>query len=131
VDPGLSVHSTIVEDLFDRPLTRRVLVDVKTRSLRRRVWYRALDRIERGLVDLTIRWVDKIRNRTMTTVLLRILGKLARAMMQGMVRVQAVGRELAMKASELAVGWGNSNAYKWRFDESFWRGLARAGSLVS
>jgi hypothetical protein len=107
------------------PLTRRVLLDVKTRSLRRRVWYRVLDRMERGLVDLTIRWVDKIRNRTMTNVLLRILGKLARAMQQGMVRVLTLGRELALRASLLAVAWGNSDAYDWRFEQGFWLKLAK------
>jgi hypothetical protein len=123
------VQSATVEDLLARPLTRGVLVDLKTRSLRRRVWYRVLDRMERGLVDLTIRWVDKIRNRTMTSVLLRILGKLAQAMQQGMARVLLVGRELALKASVLAVGWENSRAYEWRFDESFWRGLARTRGL--
>jgi hypothetical protein len=100
-------------------------VDLKTRSLRRRVWYRVLDRIERGLVDLTIRWVDKVRSGTMARVLLRILGKLAQAMQQGMVRVLTVGRELALRASVLAVGWGNSDAYGWRFDRGFWLKLAK------
>jgi len=66
----------------------------------------------------------------MTRVLLRILGKLVQAMEQGMVRVLAFGRELALTASELAVGWGNRNAYMWRFDESFWRGLARTRNLL-
>jgi hypothetical protein len=119
------LHSGLVGDLLEGPLTRRVLVDLKTRSLRRRVWYRVLDRVERGLVDLTIRWVDRVRNGTMARVLLRILRKLAQALEQGMARVLAVGRELALRASELAVGWGNEEAYAWRFDEAFWRGLAR------
>jgi hypothetical protein len=111
--------------MLEGPLTRRVLVNMKIRSLRRRIWFRVLDRMERGLVDLTIRWVDKIRNRTMTSVLLRILGKLAQAMRQGMARVLAVGRELALRASVLAVEWGNSEAYGWRFDRGFWVKLAR------
>ncbi len=70
-------------------------------------------------MDLTIRWVDKVRSRLMARVLLRILGKLVRAMEQGMARVLTVGRELALQASLLAVGWGNSQAYAWRFDEGF------------
>ncbi len=117
------MYSATVDGLFDRPLTRRVLVDLKTRSLRRRVWYRVLDRIERGLVDLTIRWVDNVRNKKMAEVLLRILGKLAQAVQQGMARVLALGRELALRASELAVGWGNLGAYGWRSDRTFWVGL--------
>jgi hypothetical protein len=82
-----------------------------------------LDRVERGLLDLTIRWVDNVRSGRLTEMLLRILVKLAQAMEQGIGRVLAVGRELALQASVLASGWGNSQAYAWRFDESFWRGL--------
>ena len=119
------MHSDLSKDLFDGPLTKRVLLDLRTRSLRKRVWYRALDRIERGLVDLTIRWVDNVRNCTMARVLLRILGKLVQALEHGMVRVLTVGRELALRASELAVRWGNTQAYTWRSDKVFWFGLAR------
>ena len=119
------MHSDLSKDLFVRPLTKRVLLDLRTRSLRKRVWYRALDRIERGLVDLTIRWVDNVRNCTMARVLLRILGKLVQALEHGMVRVLTVGRELALRASELAVRWGNTQAYTWRSDKVFWFGLAR------
>jgi len=119
------LHSDLSKDLFVGPLTKRVLLDLRTRSLRKRVWYRALDRIERGLVDLTIRWVDNVRNCTMARVLLRILGKLLQALEHGMVRVLTVGRELALRASELAVRWGNTQAYTWRSDKVFWFGLAR------
>lgn len=121
----VSLHSDLSKDLFVGPLTKRVLLDLRTRSLRKRVWYRALDRIERGLVDLTIRWVDNVRNCTMARVLLRILGKLVQALEHGMVRVLTVGRELALRASELAVRWGNTQAYTWRSDKVFWFGLAR------
>ncbi len=115
---------TPVMALLEKPLTRDTIAGLKTRALRRRVWYGTLDRVERGLVDLTIRWVDKVRSRRLTETLLRILAKLVLAMEQGMARVLTVGRELALRASVLAVGWGNLQAYAWRFDESFWRGLA-------
>ena len=105
-------------------------MSLKTRALRRRLWYRTLDRIERGLVDLTIRWVDNVRNRTMTKVLLRILGKLAHALEQSMARVLAIGKELALNASRLAVEWGNNQAISWRFERGFWIGLARASGNV-
>lgn len=85
--------------------------------------------MERGLLDLTIRWVDKVRNQTMTKVLLRILEKLSRAMNQRMAQVLTVGKRLALRASELAVEWGNSGAYSWRLDESFWQGLVASKSV--
>ena len=96
---------------------------MKTRGLRRRVWYWALDRMERGLVDLTIRWVDKVRSGRMTETLMRILLKLAQALETGVGRVLGRGRMLAAKASEFAVGWGNESAYHWRFEQAFCNAL--------
>jgi hypothetical protein len=75
--------------------------------------------MERGLVDLTIRWVDKVRSGRMTETLMRILAKLAMALETGMGRVLARGRILAAKASELAVGWGSLSAFSWRFETGF------------
>ncbi len=112
-----------IRDVLDSPLTGRKLAGLKTRALRKRVWFRVLDRVERGLLDLTIRWVDDVRSGRFRETLLRILVKLAQAMEQGMARVLVVGRELALRASLLAVRWGNDQAYAWRFEESFWRGL--------
>src|SRR5947209_16157317 len=114
-----------LEQFLHSPLTGRTLAGLKTRALRKRVWYRVLDRIERGLLDLTIRWVDNVRSRRLTETLLRILVKLARAMEQGMSRVLVVGRELALRASVLAVKWGNVEAYSWRLDRGFWLGIAK------
>lgn len=119
-----SEESSLTE-FIDSPLTGRKLAGLKTRALRKRVWFRVLDRVERGLLDLTIHWVDNVRSGRLTEMLLRILVKLARAMEQGRARVLLVGRELALKASVLAVKWGNSQAYYWRFDREFWLGIAR------
>jgi hypothetical protein len=75
--------------------------------------------MERGLVDLTIRWVDKVRSGLMAETLVRILVKLALALETGMGRVLGRGRVLAVRASELAVGWGNWSAFSWRFETAF------------
>jgi len=96
---------------------------LKTRAIRKRVWFNVLDRVERGLLDLTMRWVDKVRSGRMTETVLRILLKLVQAMEHGTGRVLVVGRELALRVSVLAVGWGNGEAYAWRLDKTFWRGL--------
>ena len=120
------MHPRTVGDLLDGPLTKRTLFELKTRSLRKGVWFRALSRIERGLVDLTMRWVDRVRNDTMARVLLRILEKLALALEQGMARILGAGRLLALKASTIAVEWGNDDAYAWRFERAFWICLGRS-----
>src|SRR6266702_288193 len=120
-----------LEQFLHSPLTGRTLAGLKTRALRKRVWYRVLDRIERGLLDLTIRWVDNVRSRRLTEMLLRILAKLARAMEQGMARVLVVGRELALRASLLALRGGREQADGWRDAESLSRGLGLSSEAVS
>ena len=115
---------SLLEEL-NGPITREVLVGLKTRGLRRRLWYSTLSRIERGLVDLTIRWVDKVRSGRLTETLVRILAKLAVALETGMGRVLARGRIPAMKASEMAVGWGNDSAFYWRFETAYANALGR------
>jgi len=107
----------------ERPLTRELIVGVRTRALRRGIWFRVLDRVERGLVDLTIRWVDRVKSGRLAQVLVRILEKLARAMEDRMVRVLEKGRTLAFRLSDLAVSWGDPTAYSWRFDGNFQRHL--------
>src|SRR5437016_7097299 len=118
-----AVPDFLSKKLLGGPITRKVLIGMKTRGLRRRVWYRALDRMERGLVDLTIRWVDKVRSGRMTETLMRILAKLAQALETGMGRVLGKGRILAARASELAVKWGNVSAYSWRYEQGFCRAI--------
>jgi len=115
---------SLLEEL-NGPITREVLVGLKTRGLRRRLWYSTLSRIERGLVDLTIRWVNKVRSGRLTETLVRTLAKLAVALETGMGRVLARGRILAMKASEMAVGWGNDSAFYWRFETAYANALGR------
>jgi len=114
-----SVPGSLSKELLTGPITREVLVGMRTRGLRRRLWYSTLSRMERGLVDLTIRWVDKVRSGLMAETLLRILVKLALALETGMGRVLGRGRVLAVRASELAVGWGNGSAFYWRFETAF------------
>ena len=106
-----------------RELNREFLVALRTRALRRRVWFRVLDRVERGLVDLTIRLVDRVKSGRLAQVLVRILEKLARAMEDRMVRVLEKGTALAFRLSDLAVSWGDPTAYSWRFDGNFQRHL--------
>ncbi len=113
----------MLEVSLNGPLTRDVIVGLKTRALRRRVWFWSLDRLERGLVDLTIRYVDQVKSNRLRQVLVEILGKLARALESSMVRALGRGWIVAARLSGLAVGWGNIEAYSWKFEEAFHRYL--------
>lgn len=101
------------------------LVEAKRAALRQGFWFRALDRVERGVLDLTIRYVGNIRSAKLAKMVTAILIKLELAVesvVERMVRV--VGRSLAQKVSRMALSWGNRSASQWAEDISFARYLA-------
>lgn len=101
------------------------LVEAKRVALRRGVWFRALNRVERSVLDLTVRCVDKIRSAMLAKVVTAILIKLKLAMESAVERmVRVVGRSLALKVSSIALSWGNRSAAEWVEDSAFARYLA-------
>lgn len=100
------------------------LTSLKRRALRRRVWFGVLTRAERGIVDLTIRCVDRIRSMRLALVIGRIVCKVLKAFRSGFLdRVERIGYDLAERISGIAVGWGYAEASEWRRDLGFVRHL--------
>ena len=105
-------------------MTREWLGLVKGRALRKRVWYRVLDRLERGIVDLTIRCVDEVKSSRLALVVGRLVCKILKACRSTfLMRVARTGRELAEARSQIAVSWGMKAASDWKRDTSFIRYL--------
>ncbi len=101
------------------------LVEAKRMALRRGIWFRVLDRIERGLLDLTMKYVDSIRSPKLANLVVVIVEKLKQASETIVDRmVRTVGLPLSQKTSSLAVGWGNHAAVEWADDREFARFLA-------
>jgi hypothetical protein len=98
---------------------RRELVSIKLRALRKRIWFKVLDRVERALIDLTIRVVDTVRSSMLAGVLSTLVGKLEEAMEGLLERARKIGRPLAQRLSALAQAWGNERAGDWAREESF------------
>lgn len=101
------------------------LAEARHAAFRRGVWFRVLSRIERGVVDLTLRYVDDIKSIKLAKVLTAIMEKLQQAtenMANRLVRL--IGVPLAQKASGIAVTWGNLSAEAWANDRDFARYLA-------
>ena len=100
--------------------TRSFLVGVRKKALRRRVWWRALDRVERGIVDLTIRVVDKVQSEALGVEIVKILKKLKDALKSPFVRLmESYGLERARRLSEQALSWGYEKAGGWAYDFRF------------
>ena len=105
-------------------MTREWLVSVRKMALRRRVWFGVLSRMERGVVELTIRCVDKVRSARLALVIGRIVCKILDASRSRfLMRVDGVGYDLAERISKIAVGWGYVGASGLRQDLGFVRYL--------
>jgi hypothetical protein len=104
--------------------TSKKLAGFKKFALRRRVWFKSLSRIERGIIDLTIKYVDNIKSTKLVKVLTAIIEKLQISMESKAERlVRTIGLALAKKISEIAVKWGNGLAIAWAKDREFARFL--------
>ncbi len=114
-----------MRNTFCFTLSRRGLVNLKSRALRSGAWFTALRRVERALVDCSIRIVDEVRSTVLAKVLLSIVKKLEDASESRVSRaIRAVGFPCAQKLSLLAQKWGNKCAQDWAFDLSFARFIA-------
>jgi hypothetical protein len=97
---------------------------VKTRALRQRVWFKAVSRVERGIVDLTIRCVETVRSPVLASAVLNIVSKILEVLREGfMERAEKVGREVAEKLCVVAERWGNESCSAWKRGDGFVRFL--------
>jgi len=105
-------------------LDKRLLKKVKVRAFRNGAWFRALHRLDRVLVNLTIRVVDRIRSATLVKNILTVIKKLEENVGGDLLRdLNDLGFSLARKLGLIAQRWGNTSAKKWAFDLSFLRFL--------
>ena len=101
-------------------LTRAVLIDIRTKSLRKRTWFRKLASIERSLVNLTIRVVDEVKSPTLGHILEAIVRKLEDALESSFLRrVWVKGYELASRLARTAYSWGYTKALNWVMDRAY------------
>jgi hypothetical protein len=93
--------------------------------MRSGVWFKALRRIDRVLIDLTIKVVGNVRSVTLAKSILALTRKLEGIMESRLSRaLREVGFPLAQKLSLPAQKWGNRSASQWAEDPGFARYLA-------
>ena len=119
------VWGLVAKQTLSNCLSVKALFDVKKLALRRRVWFRSLSRIERAIIDLTVRYVDNIKSTKLAQLVGVIVEKLQMTLESKADRlVRTVGLSLAQKTSAIAVSWGNRLASLWAFDRGFARYLS-------
>ena len=96
------------------------LAKIRLVAVRRGVWFRVLNRVERGVIDLTLRVTRRIRSRILARVVYSIVKKLLEALESKVIQqMRQIGVPLAEKISLIAQKWGNKNAYGWAGDVGF------------
>jgi len=119
---------TSKEGAMSFQLTREGLTRTKKKALRQRCWFKVLNRMERSILDLTIRCVERVRSPLLKRSLMPILSKLFYAMEKGYTYViERIGRPLAAKVSSIAESWGNKDARTWKNDQALIRYLGATG----
>jgi hypothetical protein len=99
---------------------RKQLLRLKTKAMRTGAWFKVLQRIDRALVDLTIKVTDTVQSKKLLKSLLFIKQKLERTMESPLSRaIREVGLPLSQKLSAIAQKLGNASAIRWAFDRNF------------
>ena len=89
------------------------------------MWYRALDRLERGIFSLATQLIDEVKSELLGVELVKILSKLSDAMKSGFVRcMEEFGYGKARSISAQAVSFGYRSACSWASDKGLVRYLA-------
>jgi hypothetical protein len=107
-------------DFTSKLLGKEQLLKLKLRAMRAGVWFRALPRIDRVLVDLTIRVAQCIRSPSLASRILSVARKVEDLLESRFARaVREFGFSLTCRLSLLAQKWGNKAARSWAGDEGF------------
>jgi len=97
-------------------VTRREdLIRLKLVAVRRGLWFRVLDAVERAIVDLAIRVVERVKSSQLKGVLTSIASKIVGALKARAFRerAMAVGRILAERIARIAERLGVKDARRW------------------
>ncbi len=106
-------------------LGKTQLLKLRVKAMRAGVWFKALPRIDRVLVDLTIQVANSIRSKTLIKSILAVTRKLQGLLERRISRnLTEIGLPIAQKLSVLAQKWGNRNAQEWANNIGFVRYLA-------
>lgn len=103
-----------------RMFTRGFLSELRLKAVRRRVLFHALDEVERGILYLCTRVVDKVSSPVLGVQLAGIVSKLVEAFKGEFTRhVESYGYRRVVQVVGQAVAMGYKAAYTWLSDKEF------------
>jgi len=106
-------------------IEKKQLIKFKCKAIRAGMWFKALPRIDRVLIDLAIKVTQSIRSQSLAKCIMSITRKLEGLLENRLERaMKEIGFPMARKLSLFAMKWGNSRAQEWTEDVGFVRYLA-------
>ncbi len=105
-------------------LDKAQLIQLKLKAMRSGAWFRTLLRIDRVLVDLTIRVNTNVRSCTLAKSIFSVARKLQAVESRLARAIREFGFPLVCKLSLFAQKWGHEGAWEWVSDAGFARYLA-------
>jgi hypothetical protein len=107
-------------ELFDVD-SREGLAKLKAIAVRRGLWFKILSALERAVVDLTIKVVERVRSSTLRSVLKSIASKVMKVLEARSFkeRAVAIGRVLLERLVRIAEKLGCKRAKEWARDPGF------------
>jgi hypothetical protein len=106
-------------------LDKTQLLKLKMRAMRAGVWFRGLRRIDRVLVDLTLKVAVSVRSALLARSVLSVTRRLGELLENKVGRaIRETGFSLARRLSQFAQRWGYRAAEGWVTDLGFVRFLA-------
>jgi len=79
------------------------LAKIRKEAWRKKVWFKALSRLERSILDLASKCIDKPKSPLLIDILAKIVVKVKKALMSLVYRLmEQIGRPLAKKISQIA-----------------------------
>jgi len=100
-------------------LNKSLLIRIKHKAIRLKAWYK-LNNIERAIIDLTIKCVDKVKSIKLKNVILKILNKIKEIFENKFLnKIYENGLKEIIKIIKIAYSWGNKNSLNWIKDKSF------------
>jgi|WetSurMetagenome_2_1015567.scaffolds.fasta_scaffold484882_2 hypothetical protein len=120
IEPWMLAVQKPMQNNSPSPLSRTQLMKLRIKAIRAGVWFKALPRIDRVLVDLTIKVTENIHSAILAKSIFEVVGKLGELLESSVLKsLRLIGRPLAEKISLTAQKLGNSSAKSWANDSSF------------
>ena len=102
-----------VEDINNQEFTKMIRTIIR-KAIRRGLYFRKLSRIERGILELTARYVPKIKSLELGNVVARILAKLVIVLRSKFLApVETLGRQMVTNVLQVAKIWKVRDASSW------------------